>query len=208
MKRTLLQLAPLAAAWLGLCACSIERVPYAAACVQGRAEACTCADGSQGAAVCAADGVFGACQCAAPITGELQPPVLPPRGGAAGSAGSGGHDVMEEGTAGIGASPAIDAGGLPRDASGGTLTDDAGFDASSGGAGGATHEPTPKRAPRPGEAYGPCRANGSCDQPLFCSLDATGTPYCAAFCSTGFGTACPPHPSGTEVICVTGICVR
>jgi hypothetical protein len=89
-----------------------------------------------------------------------------------------------------------------------TPHDDAGIDASAGGSDGSIVEPL---EPGPGEAYGACRADGSCNAPLFCAfatLAGTET-YCTMFCSvSGLGQLCPDKPSGNPGACVSSVCAR
>jgi hypothetical protein len=41
-------------------------------CVAGRAIPCTCPGGNPGAQVCAADGIYGVCECAAPVAAKSE----------------------------------------------------------------------------------------------------------------------------------------
>jgi hypothetical protein len=188
-------------------ACATEPLPGAGECIEGRAIACTCDDGSLGARTCAADGWFTACACAAPSSGGQGGVSAPPLGGSAGTSGaaaggSSGQGVASDdgafpdaGDGDIDGMPATDAGAI--DASDGDMTD-----------GGIVEAPEPK----PGETYGPCHADGTCDASLFCTLDPTSggaATYCTMFCSlSGFGPMCPAQPSGMPGTCFSNVCTR
>jgi len=193
--------------------CSFDRTPIVSECVRGRAVACACDDGLPGASVCAADGVFSACSCIAPSSGGQGGSAAPPIAGSAGTgviggaSGSSGEGV----TADDDALPVVDAGGSAGAAAtdGMTATDgdvDASTDDMTDGA--IVEAPEPK----PGERYGACRADGSCDASLFCTLDVTGgggATYCSQFCSiSGLGVMCPAGPSGTPGTCIANVCTR
>jgi hypothetical protein len=73
---------------------------------------------------------------------------------------------------------------------------------------GSIAEPSP---PDPGELYGPCRTNGSCDSPLFCAFAMFGSTetHCTMFCSaSGLGQSCPEQPSGAPGSCIANVCAR
>jgi len=195
-------------------ACSFDSTPITSECVRGRAIACACDDGLLGASVCAPDGLFSACSCSALSPGgqgggtPLPSAGVAGTGGIAGASGSSGQGVA----AGDDALPVVDAGGS-TDAAGDdgmTAADDAEVDASSDDmTDGATVEaPQPKT----GAVYGPCRADGSCDASLFCSLDVTGgggDTYCSLFCSlSGLGPMCPAGSSGMPGTCIANVCTR
>lgn len=83
-----------------------------------------------------------------------------------------------------------------------------------GGAGGAAGDPTggDPEEPKPGEAYNPCRDDGSCDLPMFCTFDVTngGARYCAPVCNgNGVGAlGCPRRRDGSFALCVRNLCMR
>jgi hypothetical protein len=210
-------------AWLALGvlahACSFDSSVGIAevGCVEGRSEHCTCTDGSPGARFCDVAGVFGACLCdGAPLSGGTGGAAMPPVGGSAGI------DVGEEPASGTAASdapePVVDAGGSAGfPASGGmTGSDDAGISSSTGGVGGAAGDPTGGMSdpgPKPGEAFGACRGDGSCDLPMFCMFDALSggsERYCAPLCNGNGrgGLSCPRRRDGSLSFCVRNVCLR
>jgi hypothetical protein len=112
--------------------------------------------------------------------------------------------------AGEDALPVVDAGARTDAAGddGATAIDDAEVDASTDGVADGAIVEAPE--PKPGETYGPCRADGSCDASLFCSFDVTrggGATYCSLLCSlSGLGPMCPAGPSGTPGTCIANVC--
>jgi len=69
----------------------------------------------------------------------------------------------------------------------------------------------PGREPEPGEVYGSCLDDGSCDPGLWCISDSTsGAPmsYCTTSCGALGGMRCPQTRDGRSATCVLGICVR
>lgn len=117
------------------------------------------------------------------------------------SAGSGGPPVAE-----------LDAGEPPGTTgdSGPTGREDAGMFPGTGGAGGLTGAAGDATGgatvPKEGEAYGPCRADGSCDLPMFCMFGADR--YCAPLCNGNGPLSCPPQPDGSLAFCVRNVCTR
>lgn len=210
-----------AAIWLVLgviaTACSVQSGVELArgACVQGQSEACGCDDGSLGVRICGADSEFATCQCGVSGGGGAGG-AMQPVGGAAGSV------VVDDGiTAGAGADPNVDAG--PAGSGGTSGSDDGGMVVGTGGVGGSGGiggvggeatggSPVVEEVPAPGEAYGECRDDGSCDLPMFCAFDVLsgGERYCAAVCNgNGFGAlGCPPRKDGSRGLCVGNLCTR
>lgn len=209
-----------AATWLALgalaCACSVQSSVESArgACVQGQSESCGCGGGSLGVRTCGVDSEFATCQCGAPSEGGAGG-MVQPVGGAAGSV------VVDDGVAaGGGSGPIVDAGSAGSAGSSGS--DDGGM-MSTGGVGGAAGiggtagdatggSPVLEEGPAPGEAYGECRDDGSCDLPMLCAFDVLsgGDRYCAAVCNgNGFGPlGCPPRQDGSRGLCVGNLCMR
>ena len=127
--------------------------------------------------------------------------------GAGGTSGAGGSAGMIAGAGGLSGSGA---GGM---ATGGTGT---------GGIGGMGIDPIdagtpdggnsgPGTPPGPGELYGDCLANGSCNDGMLCVSDGTsGIPmsYCTTTCGGFADTRCPRPRGDRMATCVLGICVR
>jgi hypothetical protein len=196
-------------------ACSVDSAVdnAAGACVQGQSEACTCANGALGVRTCDAANVFETCQCEAPLPGGAGG-FLPPVGGSAGSAGIDvGGDPGGAAGAAAGSDSIIDAGGAAGAAgSGGDGEPTAGAGGVGGSAGDAADAGVVEE-PKPGEAYNPCRDDGSCNLPMFCTFDATGggiERYCAPICNgNGPGPlSCPRRPDGSLSFCVRNLCMR
>lgn len=223
----------LAAAWVALgavmygCSFTSSVDTAEAACVQGRTRVCACEDGSLGVRLCEAASAFGTCQCDLASSGGSGGSWAPVAG-SAGSAGADGDDY--DGAAASGGSvPVAGEGASPGvAASGGTAGgDDDAMAAGTGGVGGeagAAGEAgtageagaagaDPSSEPSPGDAYGPCRDDGSCGLPMFCAFDAfTGGAerYCAPICDgNGRGPlSCPRRPDGSFALCTGNICLR
>ena len=108
----------------------------------------------------------------------------------------------------------VDAGAVAGSSggSGGTPgSDDAGTAPSTGGSGGVTGAAGDSATggpmgPKQGEAYGPCRDDGSCALPMFCMFGAER--YCAPLCNGNGrgGLGCPRHPNGRFAACVRNVC--
>ena len=98
-------------------------------------------------------------------------------------------------TGGSGGVPPVGAGGMSAGEGGD------GFGGNSG----------PGREPDPGELYGDCLSNGSCDAGLLCISDgSSGVPmsYCTTTCGTPNQMRCPRARDDRMARCVLGICVR
>lgn len=225
----------LAAALLLSCS-STQTLESAGACIEGQSTHCTCGDGTPGFRTCGRDSEYGACDCGGQLasgSGGMQSTGgsagssiggSSGAGGAAGTGGSGGSNPIggsggSAGVAGAGGSAGSMVGGMTGGSTGiggesatGGMGGIGGTDPIGGQSGGGEGgDSGPGRDPQPGELYGDCQTDGSCDDMLLCVNNSSGgltESYCTTTCDALAGMTCPRVRGERMATCLFGICVR